>query len=60
MKIAVKVLKIIGIAVLVVIVLLAILIFRIFTAPMVPKDYTKTVRQAGQSRPDTWRRVNIR
>lgn len=47
MKIAVKVLKIIGIAILVIIVLLAILIFRIFTAPMVPKDYTKTVDTGG-------------
>ena len=42
MKIATKVLKMIGIAVLVIIALLAILIFRIFTAPMVPKNYTKT------------------
>jgi len=48
MKIAVKVLKIIGIAVLVIIVLLAILIFRMFTAPMVPKDYTKTVETGGE------------
>ena len=48
MKIAVKVLKIIGIAVLVIIVLLAILIFRIFTAPMVPKNYTKTVETGGE------------
>ena len=47
MKIAVKVLKMIGIAVLVIVVLLAILIFRIFTAPMVPKDYTKTVKTGG-------------
>lgn len=48
MKIAVKVLKMIGIAVLVIIVLLAILIFRIFTAPMVPKNYTKTVETGGE------------
>ena len=48
MRIAVKVLKIIGIAILVIIVLLAILIFRIFTAPMVPKDYTKTVETGGE------------
>ena len=48
MKIAVKVLKIIGIAILVIIVLLAILIFRMFTAPMVPKDYTKTVETGGE------------
>lgn len=47
MKIAVRILKIIGIAVLVIIVLLAILIFRIFTAPMVPKNYTKTVETGG-------------
>lgn len=48
MKIAVKVLKMIGIAILVIIVLLAILIFRIFTAPMVPKDYTKTAETGGE------------
>ena len=48
MKIATKVLKMIGIAVLVIIALLAILIFRIFTAPMVPKNYTKTVETGGE------------
>lgn len=48
MKIAVKALKMIGIAILVIIVLLAILIFLIFTAPMVPKDYTKTVETGGE------------
>ena len=47
MKIAVKVLQVIGIVILVIIVLLAILIFRIFTAPMVPKDYTKNVDTGG-------------
>ena len=48
MKIAVNVLKMIGIAILVIIVLLAILIFLIFTAPMVPKDYTKTAETGGE------------
>lgn len=48
MKIAVKVLKMIGIAVLVIVVLLAILIFLIFTAPMAPKNYTKTVETGGE------------
>ena len=48
MKISTKVLKMIGIAVLVIIALLAILIFRIFTAPMVPKNYTKTVETGGE------------
>lgn len=48
MRIAVKVLKILGIAILVMIVLLAVLIFRIFTAPMVPKNYTKTVETGGE------------
>lgn len=47
-----KVLKIIGIVLLVVVLLIAaliaILFYRIFTAPMAPKDYTKTVETGGE------------
>lgn len=43
-----KALKIIGIIILTIAALLAILIIRIFTAPMVPGDYTKTVETGGE------------